>query len=224
MSFFARDYDVFLLLAAPDAPGLWNAAQWTPFAASLDTLVAQARGGGAKAGVRCSQYNPKGKLISFGRLGWNAPSHAKWTHTPASSEARFMSLEAWAPMWTICERDGLAPDLFLALADESLLGLPGKTLQFSQRLVCAMATDMGDDAAAALRLALAQLARKQQAVLFAHTRCQWGHPSAYGGFTRAIQDMLIGGLFRQDDPHARPLDADAFQQAWTRIELTPRHA
>ena len=216
MAFFSRDYEVFLLLAAPDAAPLWQAAQWAPFAAGLDGLIAQARG---KAGVRSHQYNPKGKPIPFGRLGWDAKSHAKWTHTAETSEARFMSLEAWAPTWTVCEKDDQAPDLFLALANESLLGLAGKHLQFSQRLVCAIATDMGPEAAATLRQALAQLAAQQDAVVFARTHRQWGRASPYGGFTAAIQDMLIGGLFQADDPHARPLDDAAFQDAWTLLGI-----
>ena len=216
MAFFSRDYEVFLLLAAPDAAPLWEAAQWTPFAASLDGIVAQA-GTRGKAGVRSLQYTPKGKPVSFGRLGWDDKSHAKWTHGPATTEARFMSLEAWAPAWTICEKDGQAPDLFLALVNESLLGLAGKPLQFGQRLVCAIATDQGPAAAATLRQSLAQLAAQQDAVVFAHTRRQWGSASPYGGFTHAIQDMPIGGLFRQDDPHAHPLDGDAFSEPWTRI-------
>lgn len=217
MTFFSREYEVFLLLAAPDAPPLWDAAQWTPFAASLDGLMAQA-GARGKAGVRSHQYNPKGKPIAFGRLGWDAKSHAKWTHTPATTQARFMSLEAWAPTWTVCEKDDQAPDVFLALANESLLGLAGRPLQFGQRLVCAIATDMGADAAATLQAALAQLAAQQDAVVFAHTRRQWGRASPYGGFTGAIQDMLIGGLFRQDDPHARPLDEAAFQDVWSKLD------
>ncbi|MGK5071425.1 hypothetical protein [Janthinobacterium sp. ZB1P44] len=216
MAFFSREYEVFLLLAAPDAPPLWEAAQWTPFAASLDGLMAQARG---KAGVRSHQYNPKGKPIAFGRLGWDAKSHAKWTHTPATTQARFMSLEAWAPTWTSCEKDDQAPDVFLALANESLLGLAGKSLQFGQRLVCAIATDMGADAAATLQAALAQLAAQQDAVVFARRQRQWGSASPYGGFTDAIQDMLIGGLFRQDDPHAHPLDDATFREKWTLLDL-----
>lgn len=216
MTFFSRDYEVFLLLAAPDAIPLWDAAQWLPFAASLDGLVAQARG---KAAVRSHQYNPKGKPIAFGRLSWDATSHAKWTHTAATTQARFMSLEAWAPTWTTCEKDDQAPDVFLALANESLLGLAGKSLQFGQRLVCAIATDMGADAAATLQAALAQLAVQQDAVVFAHTRRQWGRASPYGGFTDAIQDMLIGGLFRQDDPHAHPLDDATFREKWTLLDL-----
>lgn len=215
MAFFSRDYEVFLLLAAPDAPPLWQAAQWVPFAASLDGIVAQARG---KASVRCHQYNPKGKSIPFGRLGWDDKSHAKWTHTQQATEARFMSLEAWAPTWTICEKDDQAPDLFLALANESLLGLAGKTLQFSQRLVCAIATDMGPEAASTLRLSMTQLAAQQDGVIFAHTRRKWGR-AAYGGFTGAIQDMLIGGLFRQNDPHAQPLDAAALCETWTLLDI-----
>lgn len=217
MAFFSRDYEVFLLLAAPDAPPLWGAAQWTPFAASLDGLMAQA-GARGKAAVRSHQYNPKGKSIPFGRLGWNAKSHAKWTHTPATTQARFMSLEAWAPTWTVCEKDDQAPDVFLALANESLLGRAGKSLQFGQRLVCAIATDMGSAAAATSRQSLMQLAAQQEAVVFAHTQRQWGR-AAYGGFTGAIQDMLIGGLFQPDDPHARPLDAATFREAWTHIGI-----
>ncbi|WP_425254129.1 hypothetical protein ACPJXG_10080 [Janthinobacterium sp. NFX145] len=215
MAFFSRDYEVFLLLAAPGAAPLWEAAQWAPFAASLDGLMAQASARG-KAGVRSHQYNPKGKPIAFGRLGWDGKSHARWTHTPDTTEARFMSLEAWAPSWTTCEKDDQAPDLFLALANESLLGRAGKTLQFSQRLVCAIATNMGPDAAAALRLSLAQLAAQQGAVVFARTQRQWGR-AAYGGFTGAIQDMLIGGLFQPGDPHARPLDAATFREPWERL-------
>lgn len=215
MAFFSREYEVFLLLAAPDAAPLWNAAQWTPFAASLDGLMAQARG---KAGVRSHQYNPKGKPIAFGRLGWDEKSHAKWTHTAATTQARFMTVEAWAPTWTLCEKDDQAPDVFLALANESLLGRAGKPLQFGQRLVCAIATDMGPEAAATLRQALAQLAAQQDAVVFAHTRRQWGR-AAYGGFTGAIQDMLIGGLFQPDDPHARPLDDATFQDVWSKLDI-----
>ncbi|OEZ49065.1 hypothetical protein JAB1_28020 [Janthinobacterium sp. MP5059B] len=215
MAFFSRDYEVFLLLAAPDAPPLWDAAQWMPFAASLDGLMAQASARG-KPGVRSHQYNPKGKSIPYGRLGWDDKSHAKWTHTPETRDARFMSLEAWAPTWTICEKDDQAPDVFLALANESLLGRAGKPLQFGQRLVCAIATDMGPEASATLRHALTQLAAQQDAVVFACTQRQWGR-AAYGGFTGAIQDMLIGGLFQPDDPHARPLDAATFREPWTRI-------
>ncbi|KHA78480.1 hypothetical protein NC77_12565 [Janthinobacterium lividum] len=75
---------------------------------------------------------------------------------------------------------------------------------------------MGPEASATLRHALTQLAAQQDAVLFACTQRQWGR-AAYGGFTGAIQDMLIGGLFQPDDPHARPLDAATFREPWTRI-------
>ena len=216
MAFFSREYEVFLLLAAPASPGLWQQEQWTPFADAVNGIVAQARGKGA---VRSHQYNPAGKLIAFGRMGWDARGHAKWTHTQATTDARFMSLEAWAPTWTLCEKDDQAPDVFLALANESLLGRAGKPLQFGQRLVCAIATDIGPDAAATLRQALAQLAAQQDAVVFAHTRRQWGRASPYGGFTGAIQDMLIGGLFQQDDPHARPLDDATFREPWTLLDI-----
>lgn len=210
MAFFSREYEVFLLLAAPASPGLWLQEQWTPFADAVNRIVAQARGKGA---VRSHQYNPAGKLIPFGRMGWDARGHAKWTHTQATTDARFMSLEAWAPAWTTCEKDDLAPDLFISLFNEDYLNHAGKPLLFGQRLVCAVAADLGQEAVATLRAALAQLAVKQQAPVFAHARRPWGK-AMLGGFSSAIQDLALTDLFKPGDVHARPLDASTFRGSW----------
>ena len=215
MAFFSREYEVFLLLAAPASPGLWQQEQWTPFADAVNGIVAQARGKGA---VRSHQYNPAGKLIAFGRMGWDARGHAKWTHTQATTDARFMSLEAWAPAWTTCEKDDLAPDLFISLFNEDYLNHAGKPLLFGQRLVCAVATDLGQEAAATLRAALAQLAAKQQAPVFAHARRPWGK-AMLGGFSSAIQDLALTDLFQPGDVHARPLDAATFRGSWEMLPL-----
>jgi len=217
MAFFSREYEVFLLLAAPASPGLWQQEQWTPFADAVNGIVAQARGKGA---VRSHQYNPAGKLIAFGRMGWDARGHAKWTHTPATTDARFMSLEAWAPAWTACEKDDLAPDLFISLFNEDYLNSAGKPLLFGQRLVCAVATDLGQEAAATLRAALAQLAVKQQAPVFAHARRPWGK-AMLGGFSSAIQDLALTDLFQPGDVHARPLDAATFTGSWEMLAPAP---
>lgn len=215
MAFFSRDYEVFLLLAAPGAPGLWQAEQWTPFAAALDGVVAQARAG--KPGVRSLQYNPQGKLIPFGRLGWDAKSHARWTHTADTTGARFMSLEAWAPTWTVCEKDDLAPDLFISLFNEEHLTAAGKPRLFGQRLVCAVASELGQEACSTVRHALAQLARQQQAPVFAHARRPWGK-TMLGGFGSALQDLALTDLFKPGNPHERALDADTFRGQWNFIE------
>lgn len=215
MAFFSREYEVFLLLAAPASPGLWLQEQWTPFANEVNSIVAQARGKGA---VRSHQYNPAGKLIPFGRMGWDAKGHAKWTHTPATRDARFMSLEAWAPAWTTCEKDDLAPDLFISLFNEDYLNRAGKPLLFGQRLVCAVATDLGQEAAATVRAALAQLAVKQQAPMFAHARRPWGK-AMLGGFSSAIQDLALTDLFKPGNPHERALDAETFRGHWNFIEV-----
>ena len=214
MAFFSREYEVFLLLAAPASPGLWQQEQWTPFADAVNGIVAQARGKGA---VRSLQYNPAGKLIPFGRMGWDARGHAKWTHTLATIDARFMSLEAWAPAWTTCEKDDLAPDLFISLFNENSLNRAGKPLLFSQRLVCAVAADLGQEAAAILRAALEQLAAKQQAPVFAHARRPWGK-AMLGGFSSAIQDLLFTDLFKPGNPHERALNAETFKGRWTFVK------
>ena len=218
MSFFSRDYEVFLLLAAPGSPGLWQAEHWTPFAAALDGVVAKARAG--KTGVRTHQYNPQGKLIPFGRMGWDAKSHAKWTHTAGTADARFMSLEAWVPTWTVCEKEDLAPDLFISRFNEDHLTAAGRPLLFGQRLVCAVATGLGEEACATVKQAVAQLAAQQQAPVFAHARRPWGK-AMLGGFGSAIQDLALTDLFKPGSPHVRPLDGDTFRGRWNFIEAGP---
>ncbi|OBV38448.1 hypothetical protein [Janthinobacterium psychrotolerans] len=210
MAFFLRDYQVFLLLAAPDAPGLWTEDEWTLFAGEVDPIVAQARGKGA---VRSIQYNAAGKPIAFGRIGWDARGHAKWTHTPAGTDARFMSVEAWAPAWSTCEKDDQAPDLFISLINEEQLNSAGKPLLFGQRMVVAIATDMEPEAAATVRAAMARLAARQRAAVFAHVSRRWGKWQP-GGFSSAIQDLLLTDLFKPGNPHERALDAATFKGRW----------
>ena len=124
-----------------------------------------------------------------------------------------MSLEAWAPAWTTCEKDDLAPDLFISLFNEEYLNRAGKPLLFGQRLICAVATDLGQEAAATVREALAQLAARQHAPVFAHARRPWGK-AMLGGFSSAIQDLALTDLFKPGNPHERPLDANTFRGNW----------
>ena len=215
MAFHDNQYSVFLVLAAPGAAPLWGADTWFQLASSLQPLTSSARG---KASVRSTQYDAQGKSVSFGRLGWDERSSSKWNHSsPHDDSRRFVHVEAWAPSWTQCEKDNSAPDFYFALANERVLGRAGKQLLFSQRVIAALEIDAAPSLHALLRSVMRDLALHTDAPLFAHTSRPWGL-SAGSGFSRAIQDMLIGHLFRPGDPHARRLDLTTFAEPWAYVE------
>jgi len=210
MPFHERLYVVFLLLVHPEAPPLWHSDSWQSLVADIDPYMVSPRG---KSTVRSLQYSAAGKPLAFGRLVWDAKSHSKWAHSGASfTDVRFAHVEAWSPSWNQCAKDDLAPDFYLALANERALGWPEKQLRFNQRLVFAIAEDLGPSASLAANLA--KLAARLPAVAFARTSRPWGHSIGGGGFTSAIQDMVLTHLFKPGDPHATPLTRDSFSEPW----------
>jgi hypothetical protein len=214
MAFHDHQYAVYLVLAAPEAAPLWEADAWNQLAASLQSLTSSARG---KTSVRSLQYNALGKDVSFGRLGWDKRSFAKWNHAnPHDDPRRFAHVEAWAPSWNQCVKDNSAPDFFLALANERMLGRAGKQLLFNQRIIAALALEAGTSAHAFLRNVMCDLALQTDAPLFVHTSRPWGISNG-SGFSQAIQDMIIGHLFKPGDPHARPLDLATFSEPWAYV-------
>ena len=88
MNFYQREYTVFLLLAGPDAVDLWHLPIWTQFTQDLESYAHGARG---KTAVRTIQYLSDGKTVSFGRLGWDDKSHAKWTHVDGNGQLPVLS-------------------------------------------------------------------------------------------------------------------------------------
>ena len=221
MSFFDRHYKVFLLLGAPGSPPLWELPQWENLAQQLQELVSSPRG---KAAVRSTQYDAAGKRLSFGRLGWDEKSQQKWalpdgkTGQTGQAGRRFVHAEAWAPSWTICERENLAPDFFFSMVNECLLLARDTPLRFNQRILCALATDCGPEKIQALRTILHALAANLQAPVFAQQTRPWGLPWG-SGFSDALQDILSTSLFKTGQPHELALDQAAFIENWEFIAV-----
>src|SRR5690348_12564164 len=122
MAFHAGDYDTYVLLGDTASRPLWHWSSWQQLVPKLDPLVEAARG---KAALRSTQFLPDQKgTVKFGRIGWDEKSQQKWTHgspmsSPASANWKFCSAELWVPSWTECEREHLAPDLFLTVSSEA---------------------------------------------------------------------------------------------------------
>ena len=217
MEYYEREYDVYVLLPAVDAPEIWQWDVWQRVVDIVDPLIKVARD---RAAIRTIQYEDM-KPVSFGRLIWKSPSMQKWTHhSPAteslSSRWRFLSLEVWAPSWTTCERDHRPPDVYMSAYNDKFFPGPGTVLQFSQRIVLAVARDISV-AASTTRSAALELSAVLKSVLTVFRQRPWGKPM-YGGFTDAIQDLDLGGLFKVGDVHQRPLDLLTFSEDW---EIVP---
>src|SRR5215813_437977 len=143
MAFQDREYLVYVVLGRPTASPPWVERTWMHIFGALDPLVHTARDAAA---LRSTQLgSPNRRKISFGRIGWNKPGCKKWTHSDdgrlvSGDEAEFLTCEVWAPSWTVCERQGLGPDVYFAVRRES--GKPDE-LKFNSVCIMALASDSG---------------------------------------------------------------------------------
>src|SRR5690242_13011902 len=148
MVFTDRQFDLYVVLGNPSCELPWIESQWQKIAEALDPLVQAARD---RAAVRSLQLrpgsgSPNRRAIAFGRIGWNPEGHKKWVHrqtsVPDTSDApSFVSAEVWAPSWTICEKEGRAPDLYFGIKNEQ--SKPGEALPFNSICLFAVAHDQG---------------------------------------------------------------------------------
>ncbi len=215
MSFFNRQYEVFVVLGDPSGEPVWTEPRWERIADIFDPLIQKARN---RAAVRSTQLSigpgsPNQRAISFGRIGWNAQGHKKWVHASTMGEgAFFMSTEVWAPSWTTCERQGRAPDVYLAVHNEQ--SVPEEQVSFNPLFIFALALDEdtrivshGKSSAEALATLLGSLLR---------VRCirPWGYRFGDVGYAAAIGDLHATGLFKPGPRNQRPLSPVMFEGSW----------
>jgi len=217
MAFYERQYDLYVLLGNAEAMPLWRWPEWYQAACILSPIIKAGRG---KPAVRCSQYSVDGKQrISFGRLGWDEKSHQKWTHSspsngPESSGWRFRSLEVWSPSWTACEREKTAPDVFLCITNEAVAGGFSRILAFNPVVILAVSVDLTEETRGAARRSALKLASLVQAKLAVTKRRPWGRAVGGIGFTGAINDLGVTGLFKVGNRDQRPVDLATLNEAF----------
>lgn len=210
MAFHSGTYDVWLLVTEGPAP--WMRTEWPKLARRLDPVVAFAE---PPAAVRTYQYgNGSRPDPKFGKLGWDARSHALWA-LDAKADRTLLNVELWAPGWTRCVKRGRAPDVFFALQNPRCVWTKSP---FSAAVVLAVARTLGDDARAEAARAVKCIAGDLRTVLRVHRRCPWGR-SEYGGFTDAINDLLsTGSPFREGWERAEPVKlATWVKKSWKRF-------
>ena len=221
MAFHEREYQVYVVLGQPGAPAPWVEQSWARIFAALDPVMSAARG---TAAVRSTQLGPKPgsphkKAISFGRIGWNEQGSRKWVHSAdgklvSGGDAIFLSSEVWAPSWTACEREKLAPDAFVAIRGTSHgMSDPDSEIQFSSQCILAVASDIGK--ADQARSSAEAVASTVDAVLRAHCVRPWGIAFGNSGaFSNAINDLNFADVLRPGSRRQVPVSVANLAEGW----------
>ena len=223
MSFYSKNFDVYVVLTAPQGVVPWSKDRWREIAEELEPFVSSPRG---KTALRTTQIdvNNAGKTLSFGRLGWDAKSHGRWTQVIAVDDDTsgkrplFLSAESWSPSWAQCEREKEAPDFFVSLHNAHSDITP-RVLLFRAILVVALSSSEASAQRALLRSAIEAIAIRAESPLSVCKERTWGRPVGTVGYTDALNDLGLIGLFKPGDPHRRPIDLSTFAEQWA--ALTP---
>lgn len=224
MGFRDREYEVRVLLSDPNAVPPWVAPIWAQLAAALEPLIQAARD---KPAVRTTQLSigprsPNQRAISFGRIGWNKPGASKWTHKEdgqllSGDLAQFLTCEAWAPSWSVCEREVTPPDIFLAVSNDARSGDPSKQQEvksYGVTCILAAACDVVSDTRDQLDISFNGIASALPTVLRAGCKRPWGIPLVKGLATNVIQDLAMGGLFIPGPHQNQPPSLAMLKGSW----------
>ena len=225
MAFHDREYEVYVVLGGPTAPRPWLQSAWGKITAALDPLMDAARD---RPAVRSTQLGPKPgspnqRSLSFGRIGWNDQGAKKWAHSVdgqlvSGDQAHFLTSEVWAPSWTACERDLMAPDVYLAISNAADFGAPSKpdsAAKFSSTCLLAFASDLNQQHAGQARKGAETIATVLQAVVRGHCVRPWGRSTGSGSsYTDAINDLAIVGLFNPGPRHIEPASLSMLKGTW----------
>lgn len=191
-------YQTFFLFGKVPHEPLWQWARWTEVAALLDPLITSSRG---KASIRTTQYHKTqpGKL-PFGRIGWNSAGQMKWTHeSPVtagkSNEWEFFDAEVWAPSWTICERENLAPDFYIDILN---LEQPREFPTPGCLTIIAIREELAATLPAQIDTAIIELIGLSKPEICGYTRRSWRSTGGARGYRPYIQDLFPHDLITGD--------------------------
>ena len=212
-----REYLVYVVLGEPTTSPPWVEQAWAHIFDTLNPLIRVARD---RAAVRSTQLRP-GPLVSRPKrdLVWSHRMEQagvkKWTHREngrllSGEEAEFVTCEVWAPSWSICEREGLSPDVYFAVRHE-----PGKqAVKFNSVCLLAVACDLEQIDGA--RKSAGSIASLLYAVLRAHCIRPWRSfgSLADGTYHNALNDLFVTGLFNLGPRHKASPSLLSLAGAW----------
>ncbi len=219
MPFVSRNFDVYVVMCDPDQPSPWHWQQWSRAAAILEPFAISSRG---KASLRSTQIlEQTRKVVRFGKLNWDDLSHQRWSHgSPLNADEsphwRFLSMEAWAPSWTLCEQE--PPDFFLSLTKGHFDGV-NRHQSSGGVFIAAMSSNEPIARRKAFRSAVILTARELSSPLTVWKERRWARPVGTLAFRDAVNDFAIAGLFKPNLRGANLHDPGIFTEKWNRIEI-----
>ncbi len=219
-----RPYDFYLIFGQTDeSKSPWIASNWkSDFQPYFDLLIEQA-GNAKDTGIRAVKYKPEIRIsknnkkefiyhsdIKLGRLKWDDKSHEKWT-TPNSVDSYFLNFELWTPIWTICEKRGSPPDIFITISNERDFE-DKREIQFGYFIVVAIARNLKLNSKPILR----ELSERINSKVTIYKTRRWGKPEKAGNWTfvNGIQDTFSTGIYKGQSLHSIDFAELDFEPSW----------
>jgi len=222
LSWKNRPYDFYLLFGNEDeSKSPWLKSNWnSDFKPYFGAIFNQAEAN-KEIGIRVDKFKIEKRIaqkdnkefvyhseIKLGRLKWDDKSHDKWT--VENNEEYFQRFELWSPIWTICEKRQIPPEIFISISNERNFD-DSHDVQFGSFLVIAIAKNLNMDA----RSILSELSKKVNAKATVVKTRRWGMPEKDQKWTfkNGIQDTFSTGIY-EEDLHLVNFDALEFEPAW----------
>lgn len=203
-----RTYDFYLLFGDEnESQSPWLKSNWNSnFKPYFEAILNQVRNNN-ETGIRVNKYKTEKRVsqkeneefiyhskIKLGRLKWNGESHDKWT-IENENEEYFQSFELWSPIWTVCEKRQVPPEIFISISNERNFDNLSE-VQFGYLGVIAIAKNLNIDA----KSILSDLSKKVNAKATIVKRRKWGMPEKEGKWTfgNGIQDTFSNSIYKKD--------------------------
>ena len=125
-------------------PPVWQWPAWRDGAAALEPLVDLVE---VPTAIRSQQLvGGTRKAVPLGRMAWGPPEAQRWVQGSPGAAAEslaweHLATEVWAPRWTECDRQAMAPILFVEIANPHMLG-EAQAGQYNQLLHVGLPQDL----------------------------------------------------------------------------------
>lgn len=155
------------------------------------------------------------KDLKLGKLRWDKKSHEKWT-VQNDNDILFQHFELWTPIWTMCEKNSSAPDIFITINNEE--GFNKNTdRQFNVFTVLAIATDLEVDC----NEVIVELSKKLHSKKTVVQTRKWAEgkkdKDKNWTFHNWIQDTFSNGIYRDKSLHSFNFKDIVFEPYWTTV-------
>lgn len=221
-----RSYDFYLIFGQTDeSKSPWIATNWkSDFEPFFDLLINHIELS-KDTGIRVTKYKPEKRIskkdnqefvyhseLKLGRLKWDKKSHEKWT-TIDNNENYFQNFELWTPIWTICKKRDIPPEIYITITNQRNFEDKRK-IEFGYFILIAIAKNLNFDSKEIVRL----LSEKINSIATIYKTRKWGRPEKFGNWTflNWIQDTYMV-LYKDCDLHTFDFDKIDFKPEWEEI-------